>query len=58
MMDVTKETMNQHIQACDKFKGQILDIDNQAEAAIKILNFYDSDGKNIDGSRKNGGVGS
>ena len=23
MMDVTKETMNQHFQAYDKFKGQI-----------------------------------
>ncbi|CDW85388.1 UNKNOWN [Stylonychia lemnae] len=43
MMDVTKETMNQHFQACDKFKGQIQEIDNQAEEAIRILNFYDNE---------------
>jgi hypothetical protein len=53
MMDVTKETMDQHFQACDRFKGQIQEIDCQAEAAIKILNFYDSEGKNIDGSKRN-----
>ncbi len=43
MMDVTKETMTQHFQAYDKFKGQIEEIDNQAEAAIKILTFYGGD---------------
>eukprot|EP00347_Sterkiella_histriomuscorum_P006826 403351287 len=57
MMDVTKDTMTQHFQACDKFKGQILEIDTQAEAAIKVLNFYESDGKNVDGYKKNSAAG-
>ena len=55
MMDVTKETMTQHFQACDKFKGQIQEIDNQAEEAIKILNFYDTDSsKGGKGDKKSG----
>ena len=43
MMDVTKDTMNQHFDAYDKFKGQIDAINHQADAAINTLNFYNDD---------------
>ncbi len=42
MIEVTKDTMSQHIEAYDKFKGQIDQINAQADAAIKCLNFYDN----------------
>lgn len=57
MMQVTKETMDQHFQACDKFKDSLTEIEAQAETAIKILNFYQSDGANIDGSHTGKGGG-
>ena len=41
MMDVTKDTMAQHIVAYDKFKDQIDVINSQADAAISSLNFYE-----------------
>ena len=43
MMEVTKETMQQHFTAYDKFKDQIIHINNQADEAIKSLQFYDDD---------------
>ncbi len=48
MIEVTKDTMTQHIEAYDKFKGQIDHINAQADAAIKALNFYETDNKNDD----------
>lgn len=48
MIEVTKDTMTQHIEAYDRFKGQIDQINAQADAAIKSLNFYDNDNKNDD----------
>jgi len=42
MMDVTKDTMSQHFEAYDKFKGQIDTINLQADAAINSLNFYEN----------------
>ena len=41
MIDVTKETMQQHFTAYDKFKGQIETIEQQANEAIKTLSFYE-----------------
>lgn len=41
MMDVTKDTMSQHFEAYDKFKGQIDTINAQADQAINSLNFYE-----------------
>ncbi len=43
MMDVTKDTMSQHFEAYNKFKGQIDLINQQADQAISSLNFYDTE---------------
>ncbi len=42
MMEVTKDTMSQHFEAYDKFRGQIDTINHQADAAISSLNFYEN----------------
>jgi len=41
MMEVTKDTMEQHFEAYNKFKDQIDTLNEQAEKAITSLNFYD-----------------
>lgn len=41
MMEVTKDTMEQHFEAYTRFKGQIDTLNQQAEMAISSLNFYD-----------------
>jgi hypothetical protein len=41
MMEVTKDTMQQHFDAYTKFKGQIDTLNQQADQAISALNFYD-----------------
>ena len=45
MMDVTKETMQQHFDAYDKFKDQICTINKEADEAIQLLEEYDDDAK-------------
>lgn len=41
MIEVTKDTMSQHIDAYNVFKGQIEGINSQAQQAITTLNFYE-----------------
>ena len=41
MIDVTKDTMSQHIDAYNQFKGQIDGISSEAQQAITKLNFYE-----------------
>ena len=57
MMDVTKETMNQHFQAYDKFKDQITSISSQADQAISSLNFYADEEEKKDDAKKSAAIG-
>jgi hypothetical protein len=43
MMGVTKETMDQHFEAYNKFKEQLDSLNQQAEQAITSLNFYNNE---------------
>lgn len=42
MMDVTKDTMKEHFESYNKFKGQIEEIQSEADMALSKLNFYDT----------------
>jgi hypothetical protein len=43
MIEVTKDTMSQHIDAYNQFKGQIEGISSEAQQAITKLNFYEEE---------------
>ena len=43
MIEVTKDTMSQHIDAYNQFKGQIDNINSQAQNAITNLTFYEEE---------------
>lgn len=51
MMVVTKDTMDQHFEAYNKFKGQIDTLNQQADQAIMALNFYNNDDQTADGAK-------
>ena len=43
MIEVTKDTISQHIDAYNQFKGQIEGISSEAQQAITKLNFYEEE---------------
>jgi hypothetical protein len=49
MIEVTKDTMSQHIDAYNMFKGQIEGISTEAQHAITKLNFYEAEKETTQG---------